>query len=227
VFKVSRGQAVGSDDSPFVLQHTDFGLTQVDHRFDGEGHARSEHRAGATFAEIGDLRFFVEMTTDAVSHEFTDDGIAMADGLFLDVSTNIAEAAAGIAERVAEAAENTDADVVAGNVIMLQGQRPIEIKEVNSGGLVVVRVPDSSGRPPQNITADGSGQFQRLGQVRGVREQDGKPLADGGYTWILLKPISEGEGSIVLSYTPNDGGAPVKREFKVNVTAVATYDNAN
>ena len=136
-----------------------------------------------------------------------------------------AEAAAGIAERVAEAAES--ADVVAGNVIMLQGRRAIETKEVNNGGLVVVRVPDSSSRPPQDIIVDGGRQFQRLGQVRGVREQDGEPLAGGGYTWVLLTPINEGEGAIVLSYTPNDGGAPVTREFKVNVTAAEADDTAN
>ena len=81
-----------------------------------------------------------------------------------------AEAAAGIAERVAEAAEG--GDVVAGNVIMLQERRTIETKEVNNGGLVIVRVPDSGSRPPQDIMVEAGRQYQRLGQVRGVRERD-------------------------------------------------------
>jgi hypothetical protein len=136
-----------------------------------------------------------------------------------------AEAAAGIAERVADAAER--ADVVSGNVVLLRATRGNETKEVNNGGLVVVRVSDFGGRAPQDIIVDGGQQFQRLGQVRGVREQDGRPLAGGGYTWILLKPINEGEGTIILSYTPNDGGIPVTREFKVNVTAAEADDTAN
>jgi hypothetical protein len=136
-----------------------------------------------------------------------------------------AEAAAGVAERVAEAAER--GDVVAGNVIMLQGRRATEGREVNNGGLVIVRVPDSGSRPPQDIKVEAGRQYQRLGQVRGVREQDGQPLAGGGYTWILLKPVNEGQGTIVVSYTPNDGGEAVKRGFKVQVTAAGAEETAN
>jgi hypothetical protein len=134
-----------------------------------------------------------------------------------------AEAAAGVvADRIEDAVEG--GDVVGGDVIMLQGQPAIEAKEVNKGGLIVVRVADSGSRPPQDIKVEHGRQYQRLGQVRGVRERDGRPQMGGGYTWVLLKPVSEGPGAIVLSYTPNDGGAPVKREFKVNVTAAEADD---
>jgi hypothetical protein len=109
----------------------------------------------------------------------------------------------------------------------LQGRRATEGKEVNNGGLVVVRVPDSGSRPPQDIRVEAGRQYQRLGQLRGVREENGRPLAGGGYTWILLKPVSAGEGTIVLSYTPNDGGAAVKREFSVHVTAAEADDTAD
>ena len=136
-----------------------------------------------------------------------------------------AEAAAGVADRVADrVADGAEGeDVVSGSVIMLQGRRAAEGKEVNVGGLVVVRVPDSGSRPPQDILADGGGQFQRIGEVRGVREENGQPQAGGGYTWVLFKPVTEGQGTIVLSFKPNEG-EPVKREFKVNVTAPEPAD---
>jgi hypothetical protein len=100
-------------------------------------------------------------------------------------------------------------------------------KEVNNGGLVVVRVNDSGSRPPQDIRVQADRQFQALGRLRGVAEKQGKPLMGGGYTWVLLKPVTEGDGTIVVSFTPNDGGTPVKREFKVKVTGAVAATPAN
>ena len=52
--------------------------------------------AGAAFAEIWNLRFFVEMSADAMADEFADDGVAVGDCLFFDVRTDVAEPAAGL-----------------------------------------------------------------------------------------------------------------------------------
>ncbi|MBA3482735.1 MAG: hypothetical protein H0T51_13050 [Pirellulales bacterium] len=134
----------------------------------------------------------------------------------------LGEAAAGIAvERIENASERREAEVVTGNVIMLQGKSGGEAKDVNNGGLVIVRVQDSGSRPPQDINVNVDDRFQRLGQVRGVAEKGGKALMGGGYTWILLKPVLDGEGIVAVSFKANDGGEVVKKEFKVNVTAAA------
>jgi len=134
----------------------------------------------------------------------------------------LGEAAAGIAvERIENADQKGEAVIVAGNVIMLQGKSGGEAKEVNNGGLVIVRVQDSGSRPPQDIIVNVDDRFQKLGQVRGVAEKDGKALMGGGYTWILLKPVREGESIVAVSYKENDGGKVIKKEFKVNVTAAA------
>ena len=63
--------------------------------------------------------------------------------------------------------------------------------------------------------------FQELVQVRGVAEKDRKALMGGGYTWILVKLVIEGESIVAVSYKENDGGEVVKKGFKVNVTAPA------
>ena len=49
----------------------------------------------------------------------------------------------------------------------------------------------------------------------------------GGYTWVLLKPVNEGDGTIAVSFTPNDGGTPVKCEYKVKVTGAVAATPAD
>jgi hypothetical protein len=138
---------------------------------------------------------------------------------------NAAEAGAGVvAGLVEDARQNEAAPTLGGTVIILQGKPGVEAKQINNGGLVVVRVNDSGSRPPQDIKVEAGRQYQELGRLRGVAEKHGEPLMGGGYMWILLKPVSEGEGTIIVSFKPNDGGTPVKREFKVNVTPAAADD---
>jgi hypothetical protein len=141
---------------------------------------------------------------------------------------NAAEAGAGVvAGLVEEAREGAATTTLAGNVIILQGKPGATAKEVNNGGLVVVRVNDSGSRPPQDIRVQADRQYQALGRLRGVAEKQGKPLMGGGYTWVLLKPVNEGDGAIVVGFTPNDGGTPVKREYKVKVTGTVAATPAN
>lgn len=135
----------------------------------------------------------------------------------------LGETSAGIAvDHIGSIGEDGEAEVVAGSVIVL-GKPGTKAKVINNGGLIIVRVPDSGSRPPQDIKVEAGRQFQRLGQVRGVTQKNGEPQMGGGYTWILLKPVSDGEGMIVASFTLNGGGAAVKREFKVNVTTTEPH----
>ncbi len=92
MFKVGRGQAVGSDDCPFIVQHADLRFSHVNHGLDGECHPRSEDWACAALAEIRDLGFLVEMPTHTMAHEFADYRITVADCLLFDKCTNVAEA---------------------------------------------------------------------------------------------------------------------------------------
>jgi hypothetical protein len=141
---------------------------------------------------------------------------------------NAAEAGAGVvAGLVEEAREEAATPTLSGGLIILQDKPADAAKEVNVGGLVVVRVNDSGSRPPQDIRVQADRQYQPLGRLRGVDEKDGKPLMGGGYTWILLKPVSEGDGAIVVSFTPNDDGTPVKREYKVKVTGAVAATPGN
>src|SRR4030081_3397563 len=96
MFKMGGGQSVGGNDCPFVLEHADLRFAHIYHGLDGEGHAWSEDRSCASFAEVGDLGFFVEMAADAVSHEFADYRVAVSDCLFFDVGTDITKVAAGV-----------------------------------------------------------------------------------------------------------------------------------
>jgi len=111
-----------------------------------------------------------------------------------------------------------------GRVAVLQGKPSAEPQEVNNGGLVVVRVPDSDSRSPRDIKVDAGQEFQQLGELHGVSKKSGKSES-GGYTWILLKPLSEGEATVAVSFTPNGGGEGVKREYNVKVTAANAVES--
>ena len=50
---------------------------------------------------------------------------------------------------------------------------------------------------------------------------------DGGYTWVLLKPVNGGNRTIAVSFTPNDGGTQVRRELEVKVTGAVAATPAD
>ena len=135
---------------------------------------------------------------------------------------NAAEAAAGVAQRVADSPLVDDVlkgGLLKGGVITLQGEPRGKTKEINVGGLVMVRVPDTGSRPLEGLQVEAGDKFQRLGQVRGARERRGESQQGGGFTLVLFRAASEGEGTITISYSPSDGGTAVTRQHKVNVTA--------
>jgi len=97
-------------------------------------------------------------------------------------------------------------------------------KEINVGGLLIVEIPDSGSRPPQNMGVKTSANFEQLGKLRGINtdRKSGRPLMGGGYTWFLFTPKSESKAEeIEVKWTPNGGGggAPVMKKYKLSVTA--------
>lgn len=104
-----------------------------------------------------------------------------------------------------------------GRVVVLKPVMTQPAGPVNPGSLIVIDIPDSGSRPPQNIKADGTTSTP-MGHVRGVNTNDkGQSLMGGGYTWYLFKaPSGVKSTHIKVSYTPNGGdGKPVERDHEV------------
>ena len=64
-------RAIFSTDGPAVwIFHIQFGAACVDHRLNGEAHARCKNRAFTRFAHEEDEGVFVEIVSNAVTSEF-------------------------------------------------------------------------------------------------------------------------------------------------------------
>jgi hypothetical protein len=98
--------------------------------------------------------------------------------------------------------------------------RVLVLKEGTPGGLIIVDIPDSGSRPPQDIRVDG-GKSTGLGHVRGVAtNREGKAMMGGGYTWYLFKaPADARSVEIEASYMPNGQSTPkqMKRHYQVQL----------
>jgi hypothetical protein len=118
------------------------------------------------------------------------------------------------------AEERKESAEVKGHVLILKEATPEKAGTINWGGLIIVDIPDSGSRPPQDIQVDG-GKCIPLGHVRGVStNRDGKPMMGGGYTWYLFKaPADARSVEIEASYTPNGQSTPksVKRRYQVQL----------
>src|SRR5690554_964897 len=95
VFPLCGQAAILGDDGPAVRQFGNGGLAGVDHRLNGEDHARFEFRAGAGATVMQYLRFFVEVFADAVTAEFTYDRKAVGFGVTLNGVADVAQTRAG------------------------------------------------------------------------------------------------------------------------------------
>src|SRR5690606_35760876 len=80
VFPLRRQRMIFGDDRPAVGQKFHVALAGIDHRLDGDRHARNELETAARFAVVQDLGIFVKAATDAVAAVLADDGEAV----FLD-----------------------------------------------------------------------------------------------------------------------------------------------
>ena len=95
VFPLGGEGAVFGDHCPTIVQDAQMAFALVDHRLDGENHARFEDEA-LTFAAVVDyLRRFVEAAADAVSAEFLYNGVAGIFGNLLAGIADVAESGAG------------------------------------------------------------------------------------------------------------------------------------
>ena len=97
---------------------------------------------------------------------------------------------------------------ISGGVVILTEATSVE-ESVNVDGLVILEIPDSGSRPPQNIQVTQTG-FKDLGEVQGVRtNEEGEPMMGGGYTWYLFQ-ATQGprSGTIEAQYVPNGTAEP-------------------
>jgi hypothetical protein len=94
--------------------------------------------------------------------------------------------------------------------------------DINVNGLLIIEIPDSGSRPPQNMSVKVSRTFEQLGKLRGINtdRKSGRPLMGGGYTWFLFTPKNASKTEeIDVKWTPNGGGGPKTKTYKLEVTA--------
>ncbi len=103
MFPLGRQAAVPGHHRPLIRQYPYMTLAEVDHRFDGEGHARFQHDAGAGAAVMQYLRFLVEDLADAMTAILAHDAAMVSLGVGLDRMADVAETNAG--------ADHLDADL--------------------------------------------------------------------------------------------------------------------
>src|SRR5580658_9197727 len=83
--------SVGGDRGPLVVQHAGAGLAKIYHRLNRENHAFAQTGTLAAGSEVRDLRFFVQLGPDTVSHELANDTEAVGFYKFLHGRTDIAD----------------------------------------------------------------------------------------------------------------------------------------
>lgn len=96
IFPLSGKGTVFCVDSPavfFILEEIFFPF--VYHRFDGEYHAGNQQHAGAFFADVAYIGFFVEVVADAVTADVMEDGIAMGINMFADDFADVTQMTPG------------------------------------------------------------------------------------------------------------------------------------
>src|SRR5688572_2811650 len=91
VLPLRRQAVVLGHHGPAVGELPDLGLAGVDHRLDGEGHARLQREADAAPAVVEDLRLFVELPADAVPAELAHHAVAVLLGVRLDGVADVAQ----------------------------------------------------------------------------------------------------------------------------------------
>ena len=96
VFPLRGGEFVFGDDGPTVFFiDENVGDAHVDHRFNGENHARHEEHALSAGVVVVHLRIFVKLQSDAMTAKVTNDTEAVATGKRLNGTTNVADMSPG------------------------------------------------------------------------------------------------------------------------------------
>src|SRR5437588_11739188 len=63
--------AISGHCRPLIIEHTRSGLAGVHHRLDGQHHAIAQPRSVATSSKVRNLRFLVQLGSNAMSHKLT------------------------------------------------------------------------------------------------------------------------------------------------------------
>ena len=91
VLPLCRQTVIFGDHRPSVAQLLDGSFARVDHRFDGEDHARFQSYSGIRLAVVQYLRFFVELAADTVPAEFTYHAVTQPFDKSLDGVTDVTQ----------------------------------------------------------------------------------------------------------------------------------------
>ena len=94
MFELRRQRTVARHRRPAVVEQFHLRPAKVDHRLDGEDHARLEQRALAGLASMDDVRRVVEHPADAVAAEIAHHRAALRLGERLDRVADVAEGVA-------------------------------------------------------------------------------------------------------------------------------------
>src|SRR3984957_2969946 len=95
VLELRRQRTVAGHRGPAVGQHLHMGAAEIDHRLDGEEHARLEHNTLARPADMDDVRLVVEQPAQAVAAEIAPHAHVLGFDIGLDGVADIAGGAAG------------------------------------------------------------------------------------------------------------------------------------
>src|SRR5271165_2246488 len=89
MLEVSAAAAVHRDRGPFVVEHSGLGSSRIHHGLNRQHHAFAQTRATPAGAEIGHLRLFVQLGSDAVPDKLTHYAEAVGLDVLLHSSANI------------------------------------------------------------------------------------------------------------------------------------------
>src|SRR5438067_7229120 len=74
MLEVRRRQSIRGAHCPAVVEQSDIGRADVNHRLNRERHARLQFWSAAAFAVIGDLGFLMHFASNAVPNKFAPNG---------------------------------------------------------------------------------------------------------------------------------------------------------
>ena len=98
MFALGRKGAIAGDRCPTIAQHFHVRATQIDHRLDGENHARFQFGASAGIAKVQNVGLVMEKATKAVANKITYNAAAFGFGKALDGVANVTSGVAGFGD---------------------------------------------------------------------------------------------------------------------------------
>src|SRR6266404_8848919 len=94
MLEVRRRQAIRRAYCPAVVEQSDIGRADVNHRLNRERHSRLQFWSATAFAVIGDLGLLMHFAPNAVPNEFAHDRKTISAGFILNFGADIAHAPA-------------------------------------------------------------------------------------------------------------------------------------